>query len=274
MNFLIALLIPLSVYAGREGNGGDDAAAEAHSVVQSVLQWVGQQSSEIPAFRKPSCQRLLKGAKIKILITDEPVLVESDGETYEVVAKNLKKPDRILVNRGRWMAITSDVLKMGLMVHEVMGLAGLERTGSYTYTNLFFKQFGISCENGECLRVVERRRGQIERMRSHLVNNGPWSQSLVQEGITVVHTLEFRADNMVVVSAVCKWSEKGREDVFVRMDAKINYLENQIQYLEANTKKQKSSFGDFCYVYTKQVVDPVVIVSDSKIVIGGVPFGS
>lgn len=278
-NTLIALLFvlvlgqihPAMGFSGREGNGGDDEALAIESVLRSAQLWVQARKESIPEFQVTEWGHLLDPATIKILVSDEPVLVEDNGHAYEVAAKNLHEPDRIIFNRPRWQGTRSDALRVGLLIHELLGLAGLESTGDYRFTALFFRELGLSCERGICFERSTISVDSMARLKAHLMNNGPWEKTFASGGITVEQTLEFR-ENSIVVSALCRWSEIGRENVFARTETPINYLEGAVQYLEARAQEQTSAAGDRCFVFFQQTTVPVLVVSAERLILGGENF--
>lgn len=74
--------------------------------------------------------------------TDEILVVEAADGSQESVAVNEPAARRVLVNRARWANVASDLVKEAVALHEILSLAGAERTGAYPLSARYLEKFG------------------------------------------------------------------------------------------------------------------------------------
>lgn len=127
------------------GNGGDEIALEFLNVATSSIFKFKKLN---PDYRGPDLQKILDSAEI--LVTDDTLsVVQKNGQIIQESAViNISAPSSIVIQRARWTAIKKSELRMALALHEVLGLAGLESTGVYSYSKRFLLQQGTLCREG------------------------------------------------------------------------------------------------------------------------------
>lgn len=135
----ISQVLPASkAWAGKElGNGGDPLALDFQRVALEVIHKVQSHSEEFPELRKMNLISFIAG--IKILVTNSALWVDLGGVHQECVATNERSPLRITVNRGRWLGLKDPDMKEALVLHEIAGAAGLERTGDYHISERYLR---------------------------------------------------------------------------------------------------------------------------------------
>jgi hypothetical protein len=80
--------------------------------------------------------------------TDEILVVEAANGSQESVAVNEPAARRILINRARWAAVPSDLVKEAIALHELLSLGGGESTGAYPYSSRYLGKFGGRTDAG------------------------------------------------------------------------------------------------------------------------------
>jgi hypothetical protein len=150
--WMIALSVGLAfsafAHAGREFKGGDPVAIEFQSSAAVAIQEVESDIQDFPQIRDKSPETIL--AHAKILVSDTPLYIESNGVRQESAAINAHSPDRIILNRSSWNSIESQEVKNALALHEVLSLAGIEDTGSYPVSANYLSFRGLSCSPDHC----------------------------------------------------------------------------------------------------------------------------
>lgn len=153
---LPVLLLSASLYAGDErGNGGDNIGIEFKNIASQAIAEMQQYPKHFPKF--DSANFLLALENAKIIIVDIPLYVESHGVIQDSVAKNVKYPDRILINRARWKALKDNAkMQKTIAVHELAGLLEIESTGVYTLSQIYYQwNFASSIAAGTKSNIVK-----------------------------------------------------------------------------------------------------------------------
>lgn len=114
---------------GNAGNGGDPIALEFLRHANTILDEVSEDFENYPELRGRDLRAILK--TIKVAVTNEVLLVEADGRQQESTMVNYPAKNMVVINRFAWWGIATREYKMMLIFHEILGLAGLERTMEY-----------------------------------------------------------------------------------------------------------------------------------------------
>lgn len=77
-------------------------------------------------------------ASVKILVSDDILYVERNGIKQESTAVNYPKENTIIISKPLWSAIKSNIKKEALALHELLSLLGLESTGDYRYSQIYY----------------------------------------------------------------------------------------------------------------------------------------
>lgn len=136
--------VELSKLRGSEGvGGGDEVGLEFQKVLQDVLEEVRVQ---MPALFEVLKNKNLQGlaANLKIVVADDELNVGYMAYIQDSAAANLPETLTILVNRKRWLAITDYKLKKAVALHELLSLAKLESTGSYSLSSKYLADQGLA----------------------------------------------------------------------------------------------------------------------------------
>lgn len=147
----LTLLLPLLAHAGREGNGGDPLALEFAQSARDAIQDIQNSAGEYPAIKAAELSATLSTAKI--LIVNEALFVTSGKTKQESAAVNFSETNSIYVNRKSWSSITSSEIRKALALHELLGLAGKESTGSYPISQKYLLRQGVGCRIDQCLKA-------------------------------------------------------------------------------------------------------------------------
>jgi hypothetical protein len=135
----LALFMTSLAYAktdgGNVGNGGDPIAIEflqdSHKVVEDVTYEIGK----FPELKNTNLHNILQA--LKISVTDEDLWVAINGQNQKSTAKNFPKTSTITINRALWNSIPTRDRKLSLAFHELLGLAGLEKSGEYSISQRY-----------------------------------------------------------------------------------------------------------------------------------------
>lgn len=136
--------IELSKLRGSEGvGGGDEVGLEFQKVLQDVLEEVRvQMPSLFEVLKRNNLQGL--AVNLKIVVADDELNVGYMAYIQDSTAANLPETLTILVNRKRWLAITDYKLKKAVALHELLSLAKLESTGSYSLSSKYLADQGLA----------------------------------------------------------------------------------------------------------------------------------
>lgn len=144
--------------AGTEAHGGDEVGLEFLALMKTAVGDAAADSGLRARFERAGLGAKLSA--VKVVTTDQPLIVEAFGIRQESVAVNEAGKALIQVNRGRWKAISSESLKKAIALHEALSLVGLESTGSYPISGNYAARFGFSEDailSGDALRKSEAR---------------------------------------------------------------------------------------------------------------------
>lgn len=130
------------------GNGGNEVGIEFLNSALTAIQIYGNFLAEHNETKKVDLLNLLKTADV--LSVQHPLYVEKDGITQESTAVNFPKQNKILVNENRWKAISSEVIREALALHELLGLVGIEKTGDYHISRGYLDITGVICDEDLC----------------------------------------------------------------------------------------------------------------------------
>lgn len=147
--WLAIAFLPLSALAGREGNGGDPAALEFQKSALQAIQDIQSEATEYPAVKAAELSAIV--LRLKILVVSDPLFVKKEGVSQESAAVNYPDIDTIYLNRARWKEITNPDVRRALALHELLGLAGLESSGSYPISQKYLVKRGENCRPEICL---------------------------------------------------------------------------------------------------------------------------
>lgn len=144
---VLSCLLSLSAQAGpRDGGGGDEVGLEFQAALETAIKVVI--SSNLPLLEPIQKLDWTKVKRdIKVLVVDAPLYVEREGVRQETVATNEPNRRRIKINRPRWNQLSHRGKKEGIALHEVLSLEGIESTGVYSYSGIYFSLYGFSHED-------------------------------------------------------------------------------------------------------------------------------
>lgn len=114
---------------GSAGNGGDPIALEFLRHANTILDEVSEDFETYPELQGKDLKSILK--TIKVAVTNEVLIVEANGRQQESTMINYPDKNMVVINRFAWWGMTTREYKMMLVFHEILGLAGLERTMEY-----------------------------------------------------------------------------------------------------------------------------------------------
>ncbi|KYG63667.1 hypothetical protein AZI86_12620 [Bdellovibrio bacteriovorus] len=114
---------------GSVGNGGDPIALEFLRHANSILDEVSEDFETYPELQGKDLRSILK--TIKVAVTNEVLIVEAHGRQQESTMINYPAKNMVVINRFAWWGIATREYKMMLIFHEILGLAGLEKTMEY-----------------------------------------------------------------------------------------------------------------------------------------------
>lgn len=123
---LLGILISFRTYAGggTVGNGGDSYVMDFIATGERVAKWLeAERINELSGLNAESFAKTLKMAKISSV--EAPLIL--DG--IEKDAINIPSTREIALNRSRWKSINNDFRKVGLVIHEVLGLMKINDEG-------------------------------------------------------------------------------------------------------------------------------------------------
>lgn len=135
-------------FAGTSFKGGDPVALEFQNSAEIAISEVEADLADYPEVKGVDLNGIL--ASTKIMVSSSALYVDAAGVNQESAAVNSRKPDTIIVNDARWAEIDSQEVKNALALHEVLGLAGIEDTGSYAVSSKYLTLRGISCSPDQC----------------------------------------------------------------------------------------------------------------------------
>ncbi len=144
MKKLILVLVIITSFnsfakeGGTVGNGGNDLALEFLSLANKV---VVDANSKYSFLITPNIESILAG--VKIVVSKKPLYVDTPSGSQGVAAVNKKNPNTIVINgsgnNDSWQNIRNENIKMALVLHELLGLAGVESTGDYHVSSRYLK---------------------------------------------------------------------------------------------------------------------------------------
>ena len=120
---IISILISLGAQAGtRDSGGGDAIALDFIATAVNIGSWLDGNSSDVPGLDAAHFKNKL--ANLNLSTTDKVLLI--DG--IEKDAVNYPAQVKIIVNRARWSKIASKYQKTSLVLHEFLGIMGINDT--------------------------------------------------------------------------------------------------------------------------------------------------
>jgi hypothetical protein len=138
----LGILLTLSVvfaWAGTSTHGGDEIGLEFQSAYLFALEDIKLNHRDLYEQIESSDVYQLS-TTTRVLVVDRPLVINVDFTTQESVATNDSKLGLILVNRSRWTAIRSEAKKTSLALHEILSIAGIENSGLYTVSAVYFSK--------------------------------------------------------------------------------------------------------------------------------------
>lgn len=134
-----------SVHAGKElGNGGSRTALEFYDIFEKVLVDIQLESAKYPELADIHLDAIIKDTSL--MISDKPLFVFYNGIRQESTAVNYKNPRRLIIHQESWNELSEKEKKV-LAFHEVLSLAGLEKTGDYSISQRYYSQNQVSLYN-------------------------------------------------------------------------------------------------------------------------------
>lgn len=143
--FLFLLLISASgAHAEKNGptrgGGGDPIALEFQRCALQAIAEVSADIDQDKNVRAYDFKSVLKDTSI--MVVDTPLYSEENGVQQPSTTINLKNPNRIRINRARWIRIKDPVICQALALHEYLSLAGFESTGHYAISHNYLRVRG------------------------------------------------------------------------------------------------------------------------------------
>ncbi|MNS57668.1 hypothetical protein D3C72_905640 [compost metagenome] len=150
MRILICLmLVALTTgmrWEGQDRGGGDDVGLEFLTIAQTVLADLeNNQNFLFLQVQSANLNEIVNG--MRVLTVDTALKVTAGNLTQDSVAVNDRSQLVILVNRKRWVAITDSRVKAGIVLHEILSLAGLEETGFYPISSRYVTALGAPADS-------------------------------------------------------------------------------------------------------------------------------
>jgi hypothetical protein len=134
--------------AGFDFSGGDPVAIDFENSAQIAIGEVQGDISDYPQMKGVDLSQTISNAKV--MVSDDPLYVESNGVQQESTAVNSAATDTIIVNRAMWNAIQTPEIKNALALHEVLSLASVESTGNYQVSSRYLYLRGLQCAADLC----------------------------------------------------------------------------------------------------------------------------
>lgn len=120
---LFAVFASLSSYArggGTVGNGGDAYVMDFIATGERIVKWLEVESiNDLSGLSAASFSKALKSAKISS--SEASLLLEG----IEKDAINNPITGEIVLSRGRWKNIANDFQRIGIVIHEILGLMNI-----------------------------------------------------------------------------------------------------------------------------------------------------
>jgi len=140
MKQLILIIVMLGSFnvalAGKEvGNGGASNPLGFLDIALSVVADIDAEPAKYPEITAGLLQGLIYTTKV--LVSEDPLFVDYGLIHQQVVAINYQNPNRIILHRLSWLAL-SESEKKAISFHELLGLAGIESTGDYHVSSRYF----------------------------------------------------------------------------------------------------------------------------------------
>jgi hypothetical protein len=131
--------------SGQDRGGGDEIGLEFVAIAQSTLADLQKNQNFLyEQIKSKNLDEIL--VNMRVMTVDTSLKVSVGPVTQDSVAVNDRKDQTILVNRQRWHAIRDVRVKAGIVLHEILSLAGLEETGFYPISSRYVNDLGISSE--------------------------------------------------------------------------------------------------------------------------------
>jgi hypothetical protein len=147
--FFIILHSALAFAGGKAiGNGGDSRALEFFQSAAQAITEIKNVPNLYPEVTGLDLEKILNNTQI--LVSEVPVYALKDGINQFSTAINYSDPDTIVLYGPRWSAVKNASIRKSLALHEVLGLANLEKTGEYNISKRYLKNLGITCSQGLC----------------------------------------------------------------------------------------------------------------------------
>lgn len=131
---------------GQDRGGGDDVGMEFLAIAQTTLSDLQKNQNFLyEQIKAKNLDWIL--ANMRVMTVDTSLKITVGTITQDSVAVNDRKEQTILVNRQRWLAIRDVRIKAGIVLHEILSLAGLEETGFYPISSRYVTVLGISSDD-------------------------------------------------------------------------------------------------------------------------------
>lgn len=141
---MLALCCFRLAYAGgaSDSGGGDSYVIDFIATGERVSQWLSvQKINDISGLSAEKFESTLKSAKITS--TEAPLLLDE----VEKDAINYPSEGKIVLNRSRWNFIDADFRKVGIVIHELLGLMKIDDQGYKVSIVLSSKITGVNPKN-------------------------------------------------------------------------------------------------------------------------------
>lgn len=201
--------------------GGDDVGVEFSATARLVLDEIkSKYASEFPELNLNEVEKTINRAKF--MVSEHPLSVLLEKFEQQSVAVNDPGNQTITINRSRWKELRDDLTRRTVAFHEVLGLMGLEGTGTYTLSARY-----------QALRILDKELPLQERTLREPAKKTIDSQSGISIGTGVeIHQYGFR----ILLEMEVPGSKVGNMRYFVAegrlaLGGTQDYLDFDSQYL-------------------------------------------
>lgn len=133
-------------WEGQDRGGGDEVGLEFLSIAQSTLRDLEKNHRFLyQQVKTVDLESVLDN--LRVLTVDTALKVTVGTLTQDSIAVNDRSEQVILVNRKRWKSITDKRVKAGIVLHEILSLAGLEETGFYPISSRYVTALGVPSDS-------------------------------------------------------------------------------------------------------------------------------
>ena len=116
---------------GSAGNGGHPIGLEFLRMAVMVVDDVSKQSSRFKEVNIHQLKAIISDQNLKVTVSNTELwVIDDEGKRISVPAKNIPALNKIEIHESSWLKLGRPQ-KLGLIFHEILGLAGLEKTGEY-----------------------------------------------------------------------------------------------------------------------------------------------